>query len=382
MCRFARSIFRPLILTAGCAFAALCLAQAAPGQGDDAPFSGPVVAFETALQDRVVLYEPATGALRTLRFDRRSHRMWGFSPDGCRLLLTLSDGDAPGRLYSARLDGTDLRELVTLEAGYGAWEPQWSPNPADPRIAFTVIAPADDGDGVPEHRIAWIPGGGGAAAYYSVAGDEHSARWSPDGAWLVYASYETSDADPPSREADLWIVSADGATKFQLTNFPAGSVSSPRWSPDGDLIGFVYSPYPNGDQFWMVGNAPDAIPTQLSYQPIQSIGLTWLPDSTAMIAAARDLQGIASNRLWRIPLIGNADADATVFFDAPDFIYPYQPAFSSDGRWLASRAAYALAILDLSTGQLFTIPDSYANTVPVWSPGGFAGESACEASGL
>ncbi len=353
-------------------------ARAAPGQPGEVALSSPVVAFETALADRIVLVDANTGARRDLQFDNRLHHIWDFSPDGCRVLFTLTEGDEPGRLYSSRLDGSDLRELVTgMEPGYGVFEAQWSPNPAHDRIAFTYYTTEDDGDGIPNHRIAWVPSGGGAPQFYSVSGDEHTARWSPDGQWLVYASYEQSDSAAPVREADFWIVSADGATKYRLTNFPSGSVHSPRWSPDGDLVGFIYSPSANADQFWMVGNSPDAVPTQLSYQPVLTLDLTWLPDSSAMLSAARLMGGIETNTLWQIPLVGNADVNSSVFFQSPDLIYPYAPRFSADGRWLAARSAYAMALVDMTTLQVRVLPDSYGNTTPVWSPAAFAGETDC-----
>ena len=368
------------------------LSQAAPGDPASIPLEGPVLAVDTVEQDHIALYDLGTGAQREFSLGNRWHRVWGFSPDGCRLAVTLSDGIAPARLYSVRLDGSDPRELVTyteLPADqWGVWEPQWSPNPADPRIAFTFIG---TDNGVTEHLIAWVTPDGGAPTFYSVSGDEHTARWSPDGQWLAYVSYETAPPPdstgvtpaasneaiaPPVREADLWVVSADAATKYRLTNYPSGSVSMPRWSPDGELIGFVFSPSANNDQFWMIGNSPDAIPTQLSYAAALALDLAWLPDSTAMITAARDMQGVSDNRLWRIPLVGNADVDSTLYLADPEVSYADYARFSADGRWLALRSAYEVVVVDQENGAA-TFLNTLGNTPPVWSPAGFSGEAQC-----
>jgi Tol biopolymer transport system component len=354
--------------------------DAAPGFPADVPLSAPILAADTSHGDEIVLYDIASGTERALHFGDGLHRVWGFTTDGCRLLYTLDEGGST-RAYSARLDGSDARALVDYApAGAGAWS-VWDiqPSPAGDRIAFALSEP--DPDGVPRSHIAWIGAGGGVPEFYSVSGDEHTPRWSPDGSWLTYVSYETGEFGGATvREADLWMVSADGVTKARLTAFESGSVSMPRPSPDGGLVGFVYSPSANNDQFWMIGATPNAIPTQLSYQQALALDLTWLPDGSAMIASARDVQGIAENRLWRIPLIGSLDSDGSQLALDPALTYADYPRYSPDGQYLALRSEYVLALVRAADGSLVWMDQTrLGNTPPVWSPAGFTGEAGCSA---
>jgi Tol biopolymer transport system component len=388
--------------------AAVPFSQQSPLSG--APLVGPLLAATPASQDRIIIYDLGSETRRELSFGAGQLFVWDFSPDSCRVAFTLSDGSTPAHLYSARLDGSDLREMVQYTDmppdAWGIWEPQWSPDGS--RIAFTMTRDTsylesigrEAQDDTYEYRVAWIPAEGGAPQFYSRAGDEHTPQWSPDGSWLTYVAYEArvpgadpsstavptplpppGQAPPPApliREADLWVISADGEERYRLTYFDTGSVSDPRWSPDGELISFVYSPTGNNDQFWMIANHPGAIPTQLSAQLALIMDVTWLPDSSAMLSAVRDFHDEPSNRLWRIPLVGNADSDATLYGDDSALTYADYPRFSADGRWLALRSEYSLTVMDTTTNTWRILDaDALGDTPPVWSRVGFTGEQNC-----
>ena len=370
----------------------------------DPPLGAPVLAFTNAQHEQIFLYDLERAELRRLSLGTGQHHVWGFSPEGCRLLVSLDAGRLGGRLFSLALDGSDLQEVVRYAelpaSAWGVWEAAWSPNEQDSRIAFVMLREqAQRGGGVEVSRhIAYVqaePAGWSAPQFYSVTGREMSPQWSPDGNLLAYISYDerVAGADPlstamptPSEasavpvntllEADLWVVSADGQTKTRLTNFSVGSVTLPRWSPEGDLLGFVYSPTPNNDLFWMIAPQQDAIPTQLSLGGVNILDMTWAPDGAHIVGAARHLQQISENVLWQVPLVGYADTDASRLYEtliSADF-----PRYSADAKWLAARSAYALALYQLETGEQRLLEgEALGNSPPVWSPARYQGEAAC-----
>jgi Tol biopolymer transport system component len=132
------------------------------------------------------------------------------------------------------------------------------------------------------------------------------------------------------------------------------------------------------DQFWMIAYTNGAIATQLSFQWSLILDTTWLPDSSAILASVRDFHQTSENKLWTIPLVGNADTDATLYLDDPAFGFADYPRFSADGRWLALRSAYTLTVYDTQNRAWTRLDETVlGNTPPVWSPASFSGEAAC-----
>ncbi len=374
----------------------------------DAPLVGPVLALTTAQQDRILLYDVGMveSTPRELRFGSGELHVWDFSPDGCQVLFTLdtSENMLP-QMYVADLDGSNMQQVVEypeLEAdAWGIWEPDWS---SDGIIAFNMIRDRPQGDGsrLRENHIAYVSDIGNEPGFYSVTGREFTPQWSPDAKWLAYVSYDerVAGADvqstavptteplagvetpelPTVLEADMWVVSADGETKYRLTTYLTGTVRAPRWSPDNELLSFIYSPSPSNDTIWMIANENGAIPTQLSFLWNLTLDHTFLPDSSAMIAAVRDFRGTNENQLWRIPLVGNADNDGTLFLAGENYRYSDYPRFHETGAFLAFRSGYRVIVVnmqDLSWQRFADTPPG--NTPPVWSPAAFAGEESCGA---
>ena len=346
-----------------------------------------MIGLNVPSQDAILLYDLDLKVARTVILGEEAQTLWGFSPDGCRVLATLDD-----RLVTADLMGKQVREVLNG----GVYEPSWSPS--GNQIVFTWT----QGEGEDTQTfIALINAEGGTATRLSATGNEATPRWSPDGTQVAYVSYEQRVAgadlfataiptsppldgqviEPPTlvNEADLWVANVATGERTRLTHFPTGNVSMPRWSPDGTLLSFVYSPAGNQDLLWIIANQADAIPTQLSFDYTTVLDTTWLPEGTHLIASLMGMQGVGENRVWMIPLGERAETAAVPYMDSFNLISADYPRFSGDGRVLANRTAYALSLIDLSTATQTLLSDEWAlgNTPPVWMPEGYEGENRC-----
>lgn len=135
---------------------------------------------------------------------------WGLSPDGLRLAVAAHEpgSDIPNVLWVVPLDGSDPVELGRMPVG------------------------VEDQDGRPHFE---------------------TVRWSPDGGHVLYAVHETGT--PEGREADIWMVAADGGTTrrlgFRLTPYRLGNL---RFHPDGDRV--AWDTWRGTAELWLAEGLP------------------------------------------------------------------------------------------------------------------------------
>jgi Tol biopolymer transport system component len=192
-----------------------------------------------------VIDADGTGDRRLLRDQLFGEFEPEFSPDGGTLLF---DRCRPGRtctLYTVRLDGSHLTEVIPFSVDGATIEADYSSDGT--RIAFghfyegpgqaAVTVAAADGSGqdriTPWRLEAFMP------------------TWAPDDSSIVYASHCCD-----GRSSSLWIANPDGSDRRRLTDPGDGSDQISTFSPRGDLIAFErYSPNFSRGAIWVV--APD-----------------------------------------------------------------------------------------------------------------------------
>lgn len=395
--QFDGEALRPLSLALSALICALLLTTLTPAAQDTT--GGALLLTPNAAQDQLLLIDPAPDGgeiVAAFSLAPGVHTAWGFSPDGCRLLATVTTRDGLSRAYTARLDGSDARELVSYEAlprsQWGVWEPTWSP--AGDKIAFTLIRDGFEDYTERAYHIGWVTPDGGEPAFYSVTGREHTPVWSPDGLRLAYVSYderapgetfnatavpEVATATPPDallKEADLWVVGTDGEDKYRATAFETGSVRAPRWSPSGEWLSFVHAPSNNNDTLWAVSAQAGARPIQVTYAYNLTLDHTWLPDSSALLASARSINQTDTAYLWTFPPRSGADADAAQYLPEAGLVFPDYPTFHADGQTLALRSGYR-AVVQRADGTSTVLDGAEGNMPLYWTPDGFISIENC-----
>jgi dipeptidyl aminopeptidase/acylaminoacyl peptidase len=204
-------------------------------------------------------------------------------------------------------------------------------NDADVDVSALWIVNANDGANV--FRLTACPD--------SVC-DEHGAAWSPDGAHLTFVTTDSKE------QTQLAIATANGHAVETITS-AHGPLDSPRWSPDGKRIAFLYS-----------------------------VGAPKTPGPLNPLA--RDA-GVLSSTVYeqRLAVMSAHGGDVTLLGPADLNIYEYD--WSPDGRRFAVTAAKGsgddnwwiaeLDLLDAQSGALTTLlkpPLQIAS--PRWSGNG------------
>jgi dipeptidyl aminopeptidase/acylaminoacyl peptidase len=125
------------------------------------------------------------------------------------------------------MQSQDVYELVN------AADPRISPDGS--RVAYTVTAIDQEAN---EYRggiwVAPLDGSADPRPFTSGGGPPTTPRWSPDGAWLAFASSRGDEKAP----AALYVIASGGGEARKLTDLKE-SVEAIAWSPDSSRIAFT-----------------------------------------------------------------------------------------------------------------------------------------------
>jgi len=175
--------------------------------------------------------------LRQLTHNRRQDLTPQWSPDGKRIAFASDRGRlGEPEIWIMRADGGGARRLVPTP-NHPTWQdtqfsPTWSPD--GKRLIFSMTA-ADSNpelysvgaDGTGLRRLTRTRGS------YETFGDDTMPDWSNDGGTVVFVS------NREQRSSDLWAMSPDGTRQRPLGRRPRTDDWNPRISADGHRLAFT-----------------------------------------------------------------------------------------------------------------------------------------------
>jgi TolB protein len=210
-------------------------------------------------------------------------------------------------------------------------------------------------------------------------GYDYQPDCSPDGRWVVYASY-AKDA------VELWVLNLETKSTQQLTT--GGAVNlEPRFSPDGKEIAFVSTSF-NGrfhifiGQFSngelqgvqrLTGENRSTLPRYYYSQYDHEISPAWSPDGKEILFVSNRGHIYGTGGFWRMKAEPGAEAREIHYEETA---WKAHPDFSPDGK----RVVYA-SYLGQQWHQLWVLPSQggdafplsygdFDNVAPRWSPDG------------
>lgn len=211
------------------------------------------------------------------------------------------------------------------------------------------------------------------------AGYDYQPDCSPDGHWVVYASY-LQDA------VELWALNLDSKQTHQLT--AGGAVNlEPRFSPDGKRIAFVSTLYKghfhiftadfaNGEISHLdrlTGETRSTLPRYYYSAFDHEISPAWSPDGSEIVFVSNRNHIYGTGGFWRMKAVPGAEAREIHYEETA---WKARPEFSPDGKRIVyasylGQAWHQLWVLPSEGGNPFPLSyGSFDNINPRWSPDG------------
>lgn len=210
-------------------------------------------------------------------------------------------------------------------------------------------------------------------------GYDYEPDCSPDGRWMIYASYQ-KDA------IELWVLDLESKQSKQLTSGGAVSVDA-RFSPDGKRVVFVSTSF-RGHFHIFAGDFSDGALTNVQqltkentstlprfyYSQIDhEISPAWSPDGTEIVYVSNRGHIYGTGGFWRMKAQPGAEAHEIHYEETT---WKARPEFSPDGKRLVyasylGRVWHQLWVIPSEGGYAFPLSyGDYDNTNPRWSPDG------------
>jgi len=217
--------------------------------------------------------------LRRLTFGQHAgHVKW--SPDGEWLAVQV-DGDEPNTraIYLIRPDGSDERTLVTNKDGFALMD--WSPDGKQLAVVENANLNADFYQFI---RLIDVETGE-AQIFYESRWRIESIDWSPDGGFIVVATY-----DPTARQLLLEIEVDTGESRELVDVETRGGV----YSPDGSRVAFWRTDL--GAPRWLevVDRTTGEITRLVGLPGVNGRGISWTPEGDAVLVGSSGVMRVAA----------------------------------------------------------------------------------------
>ena len=185
-----------------------------------------------------------------------------------------------------------------------------------------------------------------------------SPRFSPDGARVVYVSFE-------DKKPVVYVQSLQDGSRRKVAAFK-GSKSAPAWAPDGKRLAVVLT-RDEASQIYLI-NADGSGLTRLTRGGNLDTEPVFSPDGKTLYFTS-DRGGSA--QIYQMPA-GGGDARRVSFSGS----YNVSPAVSPDGRYLAyisrDEGRFRVVLHELASGQIRVLTDTARDESPSFAPNGQA----------